>query len=48
VARPCPPDVDLAESAGPGVPYGVDPMDAVGGGRIRSALQVVAIEIVIP
>jgi hypothetical protein len=42
VARPCTPDVDGACGVGPGMPYGVEPLDAVGGGRIRSALQVVA------
>jgi hypothetical protein len=48
VAGPCTSHVDAASTGARGLPWGVEPLDAVGGGRIRSALQVVAEDRMVP
>jgi hypothetical protein len=48
VAGPCTSHLDAAGTGVAGVPWGVEPVDAVGGGRIRSALQVVAEDRMVP
>jgi hypothetical protein len=45
VAQPCIPDVGAVT---PRLPYGVEPFDAVGGGRVAAALQVVAEDEMVP